>query len=67
MPRDILDTFVASCNVGRCDRDTTFVFKIEGVELLEEPGCLRVQVIAEEVLAEMVDSAPELNPPRAKP
>lgn len=68
-PRDVLDIFVASCNVGQCDCDTTFVSKIEGVELLEEPGYLRVQitgaVTAEEVLAEMVASAPEFNSPQA--
>lgn len=65
-PRDILDIFVASCNIGACDCDTTFVSKITGVELHEEPGRLRVHITGdvtpEEVLAEMVVSAPELNP-----
>ncbi|WP_298209253.1 hypothetical protein [Ferrimicrobium sp.] len=64
-PRDVLDVFVASCNIGQCSCDTTFVSKITGVELLEEPGLLRVRVSGaitpEEVLAEMGSSAPELN------
>jgi len=65
-PRDILDIFVASCKVGQCDCDTTFVSKITGVDLFEEPGHLRVRidgtVTPDEVLAEMVASAPELRP-----
>ena len=65
-PRDVLDIFVASCNVGQCDCDTTFVSKIAGVELFEEPGHLRVQITGavtpDEVLAEMASSAPELSP-----
>lgn len=65
-PRNVLDVFVASCNIGQCDCDTTFVSKITGVELFEEPGRLRVQITGavtpEEVLAEMVASAPELRP-----
>lgn len=64
-PRDVLDVFVASCNIGQCGCDTTFVSKITGVELFDEPGRLRVHisgaVTPEEVLAEMVVSAPELN------
>ena len=66
-PRDVLDIFAASCNIGQCDCDTTFVSKIEGVELFEEPGYLRVQITGsvtpEEVLAEMLASAPELDLP----
>ncbi|MGC8511040.1 MAG: hypothetical protein ACP5PB_09250 [Acidimicrobiales bacterium] len=68
-PRDVLDIFVASCNIGQCDCDTTFVSKIAGVELFEEPGHLRVQITGavtpEEVLAEMVSSAPELSAPQS--
>lgn len=68
-PRDVLDVFVASCNVGACDCDTTFVSKIHGVELFEEPGQLRVRIGGDvtpaEVLAEMVASAPQLNSPPA--
>jgi hypothetical protein len=68
-PRDVLDVFVASCNIGQCDCDTTFVSKITGVELFEEPGHLRVQITGavtpDEVLAEMVDSAPELASPQS--
>ncbi|WP_298338061.1 hypothetical protein [Ferrimicrobium sp.] len=64
-PRDVLDIFVASCNIGQCSCDTTFVSKITGVELVEEPGLLRVRVSGaitpEEVLAEMGNSAPELG------
>lgn len=66
-PRDVLDVFVASCNVGACDCDTTFVSKISGVQLYDEPGRLRVHiegdVTPEEVLREMVTSAPELTAP----
>ena len=65
-PRDVLDMFLASCNVGECDCDTTFVSKTTGVELFEEPGRLRVQITGavtpQELLAEMVTSAPELSP-----
>lgn len=64
-PRDVLDMFVASCNVGQCDCDTTFVSKITGVELFEEPGRLRVHILGvvtpEEVFAEMLTSAPQLS------
>jgi len=67
-PRDVLDTFVASCSIGQCDCDTTFVSKITGVELFEEPGHLRVQttgaVTPKEVLAEMA-SAPQLANPQS--
>lgn len=66
-PRDVLDVFVASCNVGACDCDTTFVAKVSGVELFDEPGRLRVRILGEvtpeEVLAEMVVSAPQLATP----
>ncbi len=68
-PRDVLDVFVASCNIGQCECDTTFVSKIAGVELFEEPGQLRVQITGavtpEEVLAEMVSSAPALGSPQS--
>ena len=68
-PRDVLDMFVASCNIGQCDCDTTFVSKITGVELFEEPGHLRVHITGavtpDEVLAEMVTSAPQLSPPQS--
>ena len=68
-PRDILDVFVASCNIGQCDCDTTFVSKITNVELFEEPDRLRVQITGavtpDEVLAEMVVSAPELRTPQS--
>jgi len=68
-PRDVLDIFVASCNIGQCDCDTTFVSKITGVELFEEPGQLRVQITGavtpDEVLAEMVSSAPALGSPQS--
>ena len=68
-PRDVLDMFVASCNVGQCDCDTNFVSKITGVELFKEPGCLRVHITGgvtpEEVFAEMVTSAPQLSPPQS--
>ncbi len=59
-PRDVLDVFVASCNIGQCDCDTTFVAKITAVELYDEPGRLRVritgEVTPEEVTAEMLAS-----------
>lgn len=65
-PRDVLDMFVAACNIGQCDCETTFVSKITDVELHEEPGHLRVHITGdvtpEEVLAEMGTSAPELTP-----
>lgn len=68
-PRDVLDIFVASCNIGQCDCDTTFVSKVTGVELFEEPGRLRVHITGavtpDEVLAEMVSSAPELSSPQS--
>ena len=64
-PRDVLDVFIASCNIGVCDCDTAFVARITGVELFDEPGRLRVRIAGdvtpEEVLAEMVSSAPELS------
>lgn len=64
-PRDVLDVFVASCNIGACDCDTTFVSKIAGVELHEEPGQLRVRISGNvtpaEVLAEMVTSGSALS------
>ena len=64
-PRDVLDIFIASCNIGKCDCDTAFVTRINGVELFDEPGRLRVRIAGdvtpEEVLAEMVSSAPELS------
>jgi hypothetical protein len=66
-PRDVLDIFIASCNVGACGCDTTFVAKITGVELFDEPGRLRLringEVTPEEVVAEMVASALELSAP----
>ncbi len=68
-PRDVLDIFVASCNVGACDCDTTFVSKVTGVELHEEPGRLRVRITGNvtpaEVLAEMVTSGSALSTPTA--
>ncbi|MDA8056868.1 MAG: hypothetical protein M0032_02685 [Actinomycetota bacterium] len=68
-PRDVLDVFVASCNIGQCDCDTTFVSKIAAVRLFEEPDHLRVRITGavtpEEVLAEMVASAPELHSPQS--
>ena len=64
-PRDVLDVFVASCNIGACDCDSAFVARITGVELFDEPGRLRVRITGDvtlqEVLAEMVSSAPELS------
>ena len=64
-PRDVLDVFVASCNLGACDCNTDFVARIAGVELFDQPGRLRVRIAGnvtpEEVLAEMVSSAPELT------
>ena len=68
-PRDVLDIFVASCNIGACDCDTTFVSKVTGVELHEEPGQLRVRITGNvtpaEVLAEMVTSGSALSTPTA--
>lgn len=68
-PRDALDFLVASCNIGACDCDATFVAKIENVALHEEPGRLRVRITGDvtpsEVLAEMVASAPQLSTPSA--
>ncbi len=68
-PRDVLGIFVASCNIGQCDCDTTFVSKITGIELFDEPGHLRVHITGavtpDEVLAVMVSSAPELSSPQS--
>jgi len=68
-PRDVLEMFVASCNIGQCDCDTTFVSKITGVELFEQPGHLRVHITGavtpDEVLSEMVSSAPQLSSPQS--
>lgn len=58
---------------GKRDRDellaATFVSKITGVGLFEEPGRLRVQITGavtpDEVLAEMVTSAPQLAIPES--
>ena len=64
-PRDVLDVFIASCSIGACDCNTAFVARITGVELFDEPGRLRVRIAGdvtpEEVLTEMVSSAPELS------
>jgi|GEM_PF-2001219 hypothetical protein len=70
-PRDVLDIFVASCNIGACDCDSTFVSKITGVELYDEPGRLRVHITGdvtpEDVLAEMVTSAEQLTAQQPEP
>ena len=61
---DVLDAFVASCNVGECGCADTFVARITGVELFDEPGRRRVQISGavdpQEVLAELHASAPQL-------
>ncbi|MHB1771898.1 MAG: hypothetical protein ACYCST_09170 [Acidimicrobiales bacterium] len=44
IPRDDLHIFVASCNIGACDYDTTFVFKISGMESYDAPSRLRVHI-----------------------
>ena len=66
-PREVLEAFVASCKVGACNCDTMFVSHIVGVDLFEEPGHLRVEIIGEitpeEVLAEVVASALALSSP----
>ena len=63
-PFETLDSFVASCNAGECGCADTFVARITGVELFEEPGRLRVRingnVTPEEVLTELVDSASQI-------
>lgn len=63
--RDVLDIFVASCNVGTCGCETTFVSKITNVELYDERGRLRIRITGdvtpEEVLTEMASSAPQLS------
>lgn len=41
-PWDVLDTFVASCNIGQCDCATTFVSKIAGKFEQIPPGHARV-------------------------
>ena len=68
-PRDVLDIFVASCNLGACDCDAAFVARIHSVTVFEEPGRRRVRISGEvtpdEVLAEMVASAPQLSAPGA--
>ena len=57
---DALEAFVASCNVGECGCKDTFVSRVAGVELFEEPGRLRVRITGkitpEEVLMEMANS-----------
>ena len=59
-PFGALEVFVASCNVGECGCEDTFVARVAGVELFEEPGRLRVRITGnvtpEEVLAEMANS-----------
>ena len=59
-PFDALEAFVASCNVGQCGCEDTFVARVAGVELFEAPGHLRVRIMGnvtpEEVLAEMANS-----------
>ena len=64
-PRDVLDIFVASCNIGTCECETSFVAKINTVELYDEPGRLRIRITGdvtpEEVLGEMAASAPQLS------
>lgn len=61
-PLAALDAFVASCNAGECDCADTFVARITGVELFEEPGRLRVRISGDvtpaEVLTELAGSAP---------
>lgn len=60
-PINTLQAFIASCNVGECGCKDTFVARVAGVELFEEPGHLRVRisgnVTPDEVLVEMANSA----------
>ena len=60
MPYDALEAFVASCNVGECGCEDTFVARVAGVELFEEPERLRVRILGnitpDEVLTEMANS-----------
>ena len=59
-PFDALEAFIASCNMGQCGCEDTFVARVAGVELFEEPSHLRVRISGnitpEEVLAEMAGS-----------
>jgi hypothetical protein len=56
-PLDVLDAFVASCNIGECGCGDSFVSRITGVELFDERGQRRVRisgnVTPDEVLAEL--------------
>ena len=65
--RDVLGIFVASCNIGTCDCETTFIARISNVDLYDEPGRLRIRITGdvtpEEVLTEMAASAPQLSTP----
>ncbi|MGC8499439.1 MAG: hypothetical protein ACP5OV_08115 [Acidimicrobiales bacterium] len=56
-PLEVLDAFVASCNIGECGCGDSFVSRITGVELFDEPGQRRVRingnVTPDEVLTEL--------------
>jgi hypothetical protein len=56
-PLEALDAFVASCNVGECGCGDSFVSRITGVELYDEPGRRRVRISGnitpDEVLTEL--------------
>lgn len=56
-PLEALDAFVASCNVGACGCGDSFVSRITGVELYDEPGRRRVRISGnitpDEVLTEL--------------
>ena len=60
-PLKALEAFVASCNIGECGCEDSFVARVAGVELFEEPGRLRVRITGDvtpdEVLAEMATSS----------
>jgi hypothetical protein len=56
-PLETLEAFVASCNIGECGCGDSFVSRITGVDLYDEPGRRRVRisgdVTPDEVLAEL--------------
>ena len=60
-PLEVLDAFVASCNVGACGCGDTFVSRITNVELHDEPGRRRVRISGDitpdEVLSELATTS----------
>jgi hypothetical protein len=60
-PLEVLDAFVASCSIGECGCGDSFVSRITGIELYDEPGRRRVRISGNvtpgEVLTELAGTS----------